>query len=159
MPTSSARWCSASAANRTSASNRCPRSIRAPTKARVTSAADDGAYVAANAKQREESPITFNVNGNGTQLRNVQLEAETTCKGPTKAQDVTIEIPAHLVHAKIAPDGTVFGVTETAGPEVWTVTLSGSIFQGRFQGELSISHANCTGYRTIDAILKSTVKS
>ena len=37
---------------------------------------------------------------------------------------------------------------------MWTVTLNGSIFQGRFQGELSISHANCTGYRTIDAILK-----
>jgi hypothetical protein len=72
---------------------------------------------------------------------------------------VTIEIPAHLRHAKIAPDGTIFGVTETEGPEVWTVTLSGSIFQGRFQGELSISHANCTGYRTIDAILKRTVKS
>ena len=132
--------------------------IRPPTKARVTSAADDGAYVAANAKQREESPITFDVNGDGTMLRNVQLEAETTCKGPTKAQDVTIEIPAHLRHAKIAPDGTVFGVTATEGPEVWTVTLSGSIFQGRFQGELSISHANCTGYRTIDAILERTVK-
>jgi hypothetical protein len=133
--------------------------VRAPTKARVTSAADDGAYVAANAKQREESPIAFTIKGGGTVLRNLQLEAETICKGPTKAQDVTIEIPAHLVHAKIAPDGTVFGVTETKGPEVWTVTLSGSIFQGRFQGELSISHANCTGYRTIDAIRKSTVKS
>jgi hypothetical protein len=133
--------------------------IRPTTKARVTSAADDGVYVAASAKQREESPITFNVNGDGTMLRNVQLEAETVCKGPTKAQNVTIEIPAHLRHAKIAPDGTVFGVTETEGPEVWTVTLSGSIFQGRFQGELSISRANCTGYRTIDAILKRTVKS
>ena len=135
--------------------------IRPPTKARVTSAADDGAYVAANAKLREESPITLTINGNGngTVLRNVQLEAETICKGPTKAQDVVIEIPAHLRHAKIAPDGTVFGVTETKGPEVWTVTLSGSIFQGRFQGELSISHANCTGYRTIDAILESTVES
>jgi hypothetical protein len=133
--------------------------IRPPTKARVTSAADDGAYVAANAKQREESPITLSIEGNGTLLRNVQLEAETVCKGPTKAQDVTIEIPAHLRHAKIAPDGTVFGVTETKGPEVWTVTLSGSIFQGRFQGELSISHANCTGFRSIDAILKRTVES
>jgi hypothetical protein len=86
------------------------------------------------------------------------LEAETICKGPTKPQDVTIEIPAHLRNAKIAPDGTVFGVTATKGPEVWTVTLSGSIFSGRFQGELSISHANCTGYRTIDAILERTVK-
>ncbi|MDX6653827.1 MAG: hypothetical protein QOH18_528 [Solirubrobacterales bacterium] len=132
--------------------------IRPVTKARVTSAADDGAYVAANAKEREESPITFNIKGDGTMLRNVQLEAETICKGATKAQDVTIEIPAHLSHAKIAPDGTIFGVTETKGPEVWTVTLTGSIFQGRFQGELSISHANCIGYRTIDAILESTVK-
>jgi hypothetical protein len=135
------------------------KAIRAPTKARVTSAADDGAYVAANAKQREESPIAFTIKGGGTVLRNLQLEAETTCKGPTKAQDVTIEIPAHLPNAKIAPDGTIFGSFETAGPEVWTVTLYGSIFQGRFQGELSISHANCTGYRTIDAILKSSVKS
>jgi hypothetical protein len=132
--------------------------IRAPTKARVTSAADDGSYVAANAKQREESPITFNINGGGTMLRNVTLEAETVCKGPTKYQDVTIEIAAHLSHARIAPDGTVYGVDTTEGPEAWTVTLSGSIFQGRFQGELSISHANCTGYRSIDAILKSTVK-
>jgi hypothetical protein len=133
--------------------------IRPPTKARVTSAADDGAYVAANAKEREEWPITFKIDGNGTMLRNVKLEAETICKGPTKYQDVTIEVPAHLSHARIAPDGTVYGVTTTAGPEVWTVTLSGSIFQGRFQGELSISHANCTGYRGIDAILKRTVKS
>ncbi len=132
--------------------------MRKPTKLRVTSAADDGPYVAANSKQREESPITFSVSGGGTVLRNLQLEAETICKGPTKAQDVTIEIPAHLRNAKIAPDGTVFGVTETAGPEVWTVTLSGSLFAGRFQGELSISHANCTGFRTIDAIRKSTVK-
>jgi hypothetical protein len=132
--------------------------IRKPTKARVTSAADDGAYVAANAKQREEWPITFSVNGDGTMLRNLKLEAETVCKGATKDKDVTIEIPAFLSHAKIAPDGTVFGVDTTKGPEVWTVTLSGSIFQGRFQGELSISHANCTGYRTIDAIRKSTVK-
>jgi hypothetical protein len=128
--------------------------IRKPTKLRVTSADDDGAYVAASAKQREESPITFSVTGGGTGLRNVQLEAETICKGPTKAQDVTIEIPAHLRNAKIAPDGTVFGVSTTKGPEVWTVTLSGSLFAGRFQGELSISHANCIGYRTIDAILK-----
>jgi hypothetical protein len=135
------------------------KAVRAPTKAKVTSAADDGAYVAANSKEREESPITFSVTGGGTVLRNVQLEAETTCKGPTKAQDVTIEIPAHLRNARIAPDGTVYGVTATAGPEVWTVTLEGSIFQGRFQGELSISHANCTGYRTIDAILKKSVKS
>jgi hypothetical protein len=132
--------------------------IRPPTKARVTSAADDGAYVAANAKEREEWPITFNVNGDGTMLRNVKLEAETVCKGPTKDKDVTIEIPAYLSHAKIAPDGTVFGVDTTEGPEVWTVTLKGSIFQGRFQGELSISHANCTGFRTIDAIRKRTVK-
>jgi hypothetical protein len=127
--------------------------IRPPTKARVTSAGDDGGYVAANLKQREESPITFSVTGGGTQIRNVQLEAETLCKGPTKAQDVTIEIPAHLRNAKIAPDGTVYGVTTTKGPEVWTVTVNGSIFQGRFQGELSISHDNCTGYRSIDAIL------
>jgi hypothetical protein len=135
------------------------KAIRAPTKVRVTSATDDGPYVAANAKQREESPITFSIKGGGTVLRNLRLEAETICKGATKAQDVTVEIPAHLSHAKIAPDGTVFGVTETAGPEVWTVTLSGSIFQGRFQGELSISHANCTGYRTIDAILERSVKT
>lgn len=134
------------------------KAIRAPTKARVTSAADDGVYVAANAKEREESPITFNINNNGTMLRNVKLEAETVCKGPTKDKNVTIEIPAYLSHAKIAPDGTVYGVDTTEGPEVWTVTLSGSIFQGRFQGELSISHANCTGYRTIDAIRKRTVK-
>jgi hypothetical protein len=127
--------------------------IRPPTKARVTSAGDDGGYVAANLKQREESPITFSVTGGGTQIRNVQLEAETLCKGPTKAQDVTIEIPAHLRNARIAPDGTVYGVTTTKGPEVWTVTVNGSIFQGRFQGELSISHDNCTGYRSIDAIL------
>jgi hypothetical protein len=127
--------------------------IRPPTKARVTSAGDDGGYVAANLKQREESPITFSVTGGGTQIRNVQLEAETLCKGPTKAQDVTIEIPAHLRNANIAPDGTVYGVTTTKGPEVWTVTVNGSIFQGRFQGELSISHDNCTGYRSIDAIL------
>ncbi|HKZ13235.1 MAG TPA: hypothetical protein VJL81_05255 [Solirubrobacterales bacterium] len=133
--------------------------IRPPTKLRVTSAADDGAYVAASSKQREEWPITFTVKGGGTQLRNLQLEAETICKGPTKSQDVTIEIPAHLRNAKIAPDGTVFGVTATKGPEVWTVTLTGSLFAGRFQGELSIAHDNCTGYRTIDAILKRTVKT
>jgi hypothetical protein len=133
--------------------------VRRPPKQRVTSAAEDGPYVAASSKQREESPITFNVTGGGKVLRNVQLEAETICKGPTKAQDVTIEVPAFLRSAKIAPDGTVFGVTTTKGPEVWTVTITGSIFHGRFQGELSTSHENCTGYRSIDAILKSTVKS
>lgn len=133
--------------------------IRKPTRQRVTSAADDGAYVAANAKEREEWPISFSVRGNGTVLRNLQLEAETTCKGPTKAQDVKTEVSAFLRNAKIAPDGTVFGVTKSAAPEEWTVTLTGSIFHGRFQGELTTSYKNCTGYRTIDAILKSSVKS
>jgi hypothetical protein len=137
---------------------RVAKVVRKPTKTRVTSAADDGAYVAANAKEREEWPIEMSVAGGGTVLKNLKVEAETTCKGPTKAQDVKLEIPAVLKHAKIAPDGTVFGVTETSGPEVWTVTLVGSLFQGRFQGELSTSRTNCTGYRTIDAVLKKSVK-
>jgi len=131
---------------------------RKPGKARVTSAADDGAYVAANAKEREEWPIEMSVSGGGTVLKNLKVEAETTCKGPTKAQNVKLEVPAVLKHAKIAPDGTVFGVSKTSGPEVWTVTLVGSLFQGRFQGELTTSRTNCTGYRTIDAILQKSVK-
>jgi hypothetical protein len=135
------------------------KAVRKPTKVRVTGAGDDGPYVAANAKEREESPITFSVKGDGSSLWNLSAEAETTCKGPDKYQDVKIEVGALLKHAKIAPDGTVFGVTKTQGPEEWTVTLTGSVFQGRFQGELSTSHANCTGYRMIDAILKSSVKS
>ncbi|HEY2054696.1 MAG TPA: hypothetical protein VGH14_12250 [Solirubrobacterales bacterium] len=132
--------------------------VRKPTKQRVTSAADDGAYVAANAKEREEWPIEMSVSGGGTTLKNLKVEAETTCKGPTKAQNVKLEIPAVLKHAKIAPDGTVFGVSETAGPEVWTVTLVGSLFQGRFQGELSTSRTNCIGFRTIDAVLEKSIK-
>lgn len=132
--------------------------VRKPTKQRVTSAAEDGNYLAASGKEREEWPIEFKVTSNGTVLRNLSLEAETTCKGPTKAQDVKLEVPAHLRNAKIAPDGTVFGVTKTSGPEEWTVTLTGSIFQGRFQGELSTAHANCTGYRTIDAVLQKPTK-
>jgi hypothetical protein len=134
------------------------KAVRKPTKQRVTSAADDGSYLAASGKEKEEWPIEFSVKSNGTVLRNLDLEAETTCKGPTKAQDVKLEVPAHLRNAKIAPDGTVFGVTKSAGPEEWTVTLTGSIFQGRFQGELSTSHANCTGYRTIDAVLQKPKK-
>jgi hypothetical protein len=132
--------------------------VRKPTKQRVTSAADDGSYLAASGKEKEEWPIEFSVKSNGTVLRNLDLEAETTCKGPTKAQDVKLEVPAHLRNAKIAPDGTVFGVTKSAAPEEWTVTLTGSIFQGRFQGELKTSHANCTGYRTIDAVLQKPKK-
>ncbi|MCW2980080.1 MAG: hypothetical protein JWO14_1807 [Solirubrobacterales bacterium] len=132
--------------------------VRKPTKQRVTSAADDGSYLAASGKEREEWPIEFSVASNGTVLRNLNVEAETTCKGPTKAQDVKLEVPAHLRNAKIAPDGTVFGVTKSAAPEEWTVTLTGSIFQGRFQGELKTSHANCTGYRTIDAVLQKPKK-
>ncbi len=134
------------------------KAVRTPTKQRVTSSADDGNYLAANAKEREEWPIEFSVTSNGTMLRNLNLEAETTCKGPTKAQNVKLEVPAHLRNAKIAPDGTVFGVTKSAAPEEWTVTLTGSIFQGRFQGELSTSHANCTGYRTIDATMQKPTK-
>jgi hypothetical protein len=137
---------------------RVAKAVRKPTKARVTSAADDGSYVAANAKEREEWPIELTVTGGGTRLGNLKVEAETTCKGPTKAQDVKLEIPAVLKHAKIAPDGTVFGVSKTAGPEVWTVTVVGSLFQGRFQGELTTSRTNCTGYRTIDAVLKKSVE-
>jgi hypothetical protein len=132
--------------------------VRKPAKQRVTSAAEDGKYLAASKKEQEEWPIEFSVTSNGTMVRNLSLEAETTCKGPTKAQDVKLEVPAHLRNAKIAPDGTVFGVTKTSGPEEWTVTLQGSIFQGRFQGELSTSHANCTGYRTIDAVLQKPTK-
>ncbi len=132
--------------------------VRKPTKQRVTSAADDGDYLAASGKEKEEWPIEFSVKSNGTVLQNLDVEAETTCKGPTKAQDVKLEVPAHLSNAKIAPDGTVYGVTKTSGPEEWTVTLEGSIFQGRFQGELSTSHANCTGYRTIDAVLQKPKK-
>ncbi|HEY2479731.1 MAG TPA: hypothetical protein VGI17_13505 [Solirubrobacterales bacterium] len=135
-----------------------PKVVRKPGKQRVTSGADDGAYVNSSAKEREEWPITFSVGGGGTTLKNVHLEAETTCKGAIKSQDVKIEVPAVLKHARIAPDGTVFGVSKTAGPEVWTVTLVGSLFHGRFQGELSTSRTNCTGFRTIDAILKSSVK-
>jgi hypothetical protein len=132
--------------------------VRKPSKRRVTSAAEDGSYIAASAKEQEESPIEFKVTSNGTVLRNLSLEAETTCKGPTKPQNVTIEIGAHVRNAKIAPDGTVYGVTKTSAPEEWTVTLEGSIFQGRFQGELKTSHANCTGYRTIDAVLQKPTK-
>jgi hypothetical protein len=132
--------------------------VRKPSKVRVTSAADDGPYIAASKKEQEESPIEFSVQSNGTVLKNLKLEAETTCKGPTKAQNVSIEVAAALGHAKIAPDGTVFGVAKTEGTEAWTTTLSGSIFQGRFQGELSTSHANCTGYRTIDAVLSKAPK-
>jgi hypothetical protein len=132
--------------------------VRKPSKGRVTSAAEDGSYIAASKKEQEESPIEFKVTGNGTVLRNLNLEAETTCKGPTKPQNVTIEIGAHLRNARIAPDGTVYGVTKTSGPEEWIATLEGSIFQGRFQGELSISHANCTGYRTIDAVMQKPTK-
>ncbi len=138
---------------------RITKVVRKPTKARVTSTADDGAYVAANAKEREEWPIAFSVSKSGGTLSNLSVEAETTCKGPTKETNVHLEVPALLKHARIAPDGTVFGVTTTQGPEVWTVTLVGSLFQGRFQGELTTSHANCTGYRTIDAILKKSVKA
>jgi hypothetical protein len=132
--------------------------VRKPSKQRVTSAADDGSYIAANKKEQEESPIGFSVKGNGTVLKNLKLEAETICKGPTKAQNVTIEIAAVLKNAKIAPDGTVFGVTKSPGTEAWTVTLTGSLFHGRFQGELSTAHANCTGFRTIDAVLKKAPK-
>jgi hypothetical protein len=132
--------------------------IRKPPKLRVTSPAEDGAYVAANGKEREEWPISFNVTNGGTMLRNLKAEAETICKGPTRKQNVTIEVSAYLRNARIAPDGTVFGVTKSKGTEPWTVTLTGSIFEGRFQGELSTSRTNCTGYRTIDAILGSTVK-
>jgi hypothetical protein len=132
--------------------------VRKPTKQRVTSAAEDGNYLAASAKEREEWPIEFSVKSNGTELRNLNVEAETTCKGPTKAQDVKLEVPAHLRNARIAPDGTVFGVTKSAAPEEWTVTLTGSIFQGRFQGELSTSRANCKGYRVIDAVLQKPTK-
>jgi hypothetical protein len=132
--------------------------VRTPTKQRVTSAAEDGNYLAASAKEREEWPIEFSVKSNGTELRNLNVEAETTCKGPTKAQDVKLEVPAHLRNARIAPDGTVFGVTKSAAPEEWTVTLTGSIFQGRFQGELKTSRANCTGYRVIDAVLQKPKK-
>lgn len=134
------------------------KAVRKPSKQRVTSAADDGSYLAASGKEREEWPIEFSVKSNGTVLRNLSLEAETTCKGPTKAQDVKLEVPAHLRNAMIAPDGTVFGVTKSAAPEEWTVTLTGSIFQGRFQGELKTSHANCTGYRTIDAVMQKPKK-
>lgn len=134
------------------------KAVRKPTKARVTSAADDGSYLAASQKERTEWPITLSVTGGGTVLRNLSAEAETTCKGPTKAQNVSIEIGAYLHNAKIAPDGTVFGVTKTKGPEEWTVTFTGSLFQGRLQGELTTSHANCTGYRMIDAVLSKPKK-
>jgi hypothetical protein len=134
------------------------KAVRKPNKQRVTSAAEDGNYLAASGKEREEWPIEFSVKSNGTELRNLNVEAETTCKGPTKAQDVKLEVPAHLRNARIAPDGTVFGVTKSAAPEEWTVTLTGSIFQGRFQGELSTSRANCTGYRVIDAVLQKPNK-
>ena len=135
------------------------KTVRAVTKQRVTSAADDGAYVAANKKEAEESPVDFTVASNGGVLRNLTTEAETTCKGPTKAKNVHIEVAARIAGAKIAPDGTVFGVTKTSGPEAWTVTLTGSLFHGRFQGELSTSYGNCTGYRVIDAVLKKGGKS
>jgi hypothetical protein len=132
--------------------------VRKPTKQRVTSAADDGLYMAASKKEQEESPIEFSIKGGGTVLRNLTAEAETTCDGPTKAQDVKIEVAAHLRNAKIAPDGTVFGVTKSKAPEEWTVTLTGSIFHGRFQGELLTSYANCSGYRVIDAVLSKGAK-
>jgi hypothetical protein len=134
------------------------KAVRKPTKTRVTSAADDGNYLAASMKEREEWPITLSVRNGGTVLRNLSAEAETTCKGPTKAQDVKLEVGAFLRNAKIAPDGTVFGVTKTSGPEEWTVTFTGSLFQGRLQGELTTAHANCTGYRMIDAVLSKSKK-
>jgi hypothetical protein len=132
--------------------------VRKPGKQRVTSATDDGLYIAASKKEQEESPVGFSVKNGGTVLRNLKTEVETTCKGATKAQNVEVEISAYLRNAKIAPDGTVFGVTKSQGTEAWTVTLTGSLFDGRFQGELSTSYANCTGYRVIDAVLSKGAK-
>jgi hypothetical protein len=134
------------------------KAVRKPTKARTTSAGDDGSYVAANKKEQEESPIEFKVSGGGTKLHNLNLEVETSCKGPTPAQDVTIEFDAHLGSAKIAPDGTITGFAVSKGTEAWTVTLNGSLFEGRFQGEATTSYATCSGSRTIDAVLKKPTK-
>jgi hypothetical protein len=134
------------------------KAIRKPAKTRVTSAADDGPYIAASKKEEEESPIELNVTGGGTVLRNLKAEAETTCKGATKAQNVEIEVNAYIHNAKIAPDGTVFGVTKSKGTEAWTATVTGSLFDGRFQGELTTSYANCSGSRIIDAVLSKGAK-
>jgi hypothetical protein len=134
------------------------KAVRKPSKTRVTTAADDGPYVAASKKEQEESPIELSVKNGGTVLRNLKAEAETTCKGPTKAQNVEIEVNAYIHNAKIAPDGTVFGVTKSKGAEAWTATVTGSVFDGRFQGELTTSYANCSGSRMVDAVLSKGAK-
>ncbi len=132
--------------------------VRKPGKGRTTSAADDGSYVASSKKEQEESPIEFKVSGGGTKLHGLSLEVETSCKGPTPAQNVTIEFMAHLGSAQIAPDGTVTGFVVGKGKEAWTVTLNGNLFEGRFQGEVTTAYGTCSGFRTIDAVLKKSAK-
>lgn len=112
-----------------------------------------GEWVYAVKPEREEFPLTFRVTNGGTMLRGLSASMEAICKGPTKAQNVTIEATSAVKSAPIAPDGSVVAHFTTMSATPSTVTLTGSFFDGRFSGVLTSSFlGNCSGYREFEAV-------
>lgn len=117
-----------------------------------------GTWVVAGKKEQEEFPATFKVTEGGTMLQGLNAGAEAICKGPTKAENTTIESIAVIKSARIAPDGSVAGRTETKGTTPTVITLTGSFFNGRFSGEINSTFASCAGFRQFEAVLQKPTK-
>jgi hypothetical protein len=112
-----------------------------------------GPWVSALKSDQEEFALTFKVTKGGTVLQGLSASMEAVCKGPTKAQNVTIEASSTVKSVKIAPDGSVVTHFATTGATPTTVTLTGNFFGGRFTGLLTSSFlGNCFGFREFEAV-------
>jgi hypothetical protein len=128
------------------------RTVRKPQSSPPTPVATGTWVLAGSEEEREEFPLTFKVTDGGTVLRGFNAAAEAFCKGPTKAENVTIESTAAVHKGRIAPDGSVVARTLSSGTTPSLVALTGNFFNGRFTGELKSTFATCAGFRQFEAV-------
>ena len=109
--------------------------------ARRTSGRDDGRYTGRD--------VRFTVARGGTSLRGFRASLNVFCVGPTIPDNRTEVAIAELGATRVAPDGSVTGYLRTSGGA--SITLTGTLRHGRFNGEVAMTFSTCSGTRTVSA--------
>ena len=71
------------------------------------------------------------------------------CVDPTIPDNRTEVAIAKLGVTRIAPDGSVTGYLQTSAGA--SITLTGRLRRGRFNGEVAMTFSTCSGTRTVSA--------
>ena len=85
----------------------------------------------------------------GTSLRRFHASLNVFGVGPTIPDNRTEVAIAELGATRIAPDGSVTGYLKTSAGA--SVTLTGRVRRGRFNGEVAMTFSTCSGTRIVSA--------